>query len=141
MSRIHAVIALTLVVGACSGGGGGGEAGEVAEVRAPTTRRNPNELNQAELAEPSVISLTLFDAIQRLRPNWLRQRGATSIAGGGNTLPAVMINESPSSFDALRSMRPSDVTGISYMSGADATTLYGTGYVNGLIKVKTGGAR
>ena len=141
MSRTHAVLALALVVSACSGGGGGAAAGDVAAVQAPTTRRNPNELNSIELTEPSVSSLTLFDAIQRLRPNWLRQRGATSITGGGNTLPAVMINESPSSFDVLRSMRPSDVTGVTFMSGADATTLYGTGFVNGLIKVRTGGAR
>jgi hypothetical protein len=43
--------------------------------------------------------------------------------------------------EVLRSMRPSDVTVVEFMSGADATTLYGTGYVNGLIRVRTGGVR
>ena len=137
MIRITAVLALTLLLPACSGGGGG-QAGDVAQVRAPSTRRNPNEIAPTELADPAIMSLTVFDAIQRLRPNWLRQRGATSVSGGNNLMPAVMVNESPSTLDALGSMRTTDVTLVQFMSGSDATTLYGTGYVNGLIKVRTG---
>ena len=68
----------------------------------------------------------------------ISQRGATSVSGGNNLMPAVMVNESPSSLDVLGSMRTTDVTLVQFMSGADATTLYGTGYVNGLIKVRTG---
>jgi len=133
MTRSAAVLlalVLALDLGACASSGGGGTG-------AP--RRNPNQLTAAELAEPSVISLTLLDAIQRLRPTWLRQRGATSISAGGDTMPRVMINESPSSIETLRTLRPSDVSTAEYMSGADATTLYGTGYVNGLIRVRTAG--
>ena len=137
MTRITAVLALALLA-ACSGAGGGGQAGDVAQVRAPSTRRNPNEIAPTELSDPAIMSLNLFDAIQRLRPNWLRQRGATSVSGGNNLMPAVMVNESPSSLDVLGSMRTTDVTLVQFMSGADATTLYGTGYVNGLIKVRTG---
>ena len=130
MSRTAAVLALIVVLTACASGGAGGGA--------TTARRNPNRLSTEELNDPSISSLTLLDAIQRLRPNWLRQRGAVSIAAAGDQLPQVMVNESRSSMDVLRSMRPTDVTDIEYMSGADATTLYGTGYVNGLIKVRTG---
>ena len=134
MTRSAAVLlalVLALDLGACASSGGGGG------TSAP--RRNPNQLTAAELNEPSVISLTLLDAIQRLRPTWLRQRGATSISAGGDVLPRVMINESPSSIETLRTLRPSDVSSAEYMSGADATTLYGTGYVNGLIRVRTAG--
>ena len=123
------LLALTMTLGGCSSGG--------TRAAGTTTRRNPNVITQAELAEPSVNTLTLYDAIQRLRPNWLRARGAASI-NNVNTLPGVMINESFSSVDMLRGMRATDVTQMEFMSGADATTLYGTGYVNGLIKVKTG---
>jgi hypothetical protein len=35
-------------------------------------------------------------------------------------------------------MRATDVTGLEFLSGADATTLYGTGYVNGMIRVRMG---
>ena len=130
MKRTAAVLVLMLVLTACAASAGAG--GTTA------SRRNPNRLTGEDLADPSISSLTLFDAIQRLRPSWLRQRGATSITGGGDTLPQVMINESRSSIDVLRSLRPTDVSQAEYLSGADATTLYGTGYVNGLIKVVTG---
>jgi hypothetical protein len=134
-----AVFVLSLVlaihVSACAGSAGGEASADAGAAR---VRRNPNVLTAEELSEPSIISLTLMDAIQRLRPNWVRARGATSISAGGDVLPRVMINESPSQLDVLRSLRPSDVTSAEFMSGADATTLYGTGYVNGLIKVKTG---
>jgi hypothetical protein len=133
MTRSAAVVStllLALHVGACASGSAGGE---------PRTRRNPNVISAEELTAPSITSLTLMDAIQRLRPTWLRQRGATSISAGGDVLPRLMINESPSALDALTSLRPSDVSSVEFMSGADATTLYGTGYVNGLIRVRTGG--
>ena len=133
MTRTAAVLlALTMALdlAACAGGGAAGAAG--------TTRRNPNQITTEELEEPSVVSLTVYDAIQRLRPNWLRARGASSVAFGGDQLPRVMVNDSPQTIDALRGMRATDVTGLEYLSGADATTLYGTGYVNGLIKVRLG---
>jgi hypothetical protein len=134
MRRIAALaLALTIAAqaSACAGGAAPGEA------RAP--RRNPNQLNADELSQPAVVTLTALDAVQRLRPTWLRQRGATSVANSGSQLPAIMVNDSFQSMDALRSLRASDVQSMEFLSGADATTLYGTGYVNGLIKVKTGG--
>jgi hypothetical protein len=134
MNRTAAVLALGLVLAACAGASAAAEG-------APQPRRNPNQLTPEELAQPAVSSLTLYDAIQRLRPSWLNQRGATSVMGSGDRFPQVMINESSSAMEVLRSMRPSDVTVVEFMSGADATTLYGTGYVNGLIRVRTGGVR
>ena len=129
------LLALTLALAACSSSG-------TAEAGTAAPRRNANVITMTELQAPDILSLSLFDVITRLRPTWLRQRGATSISGGGGTgLPEVMLNDSPSSLDQLRGMRASDATELQYMSAADATTLYGTGYVNGLIKIKTGGLR
>jgi hypothetical protein len=47
------------------------------------------------------------------------------------------IDQTPFPLDNLRSMRTTDVESIRFMSGTDATTLHGTGYVNGLIDVRT----
>jgi hypothetical protein len=136
MNRTATVLlALMITLGGCASGGGGDTVQADGTTR---VRRNPNVISQQELADASINTLTLYDAITRLRPNWLRQRGATSITGLSNMMPGVMINESFSQIDALHSLRSTDASSVEYMSGADATTLYGTGYVNGLIKVKTG---
>ncbi len=52
-----------------------------------------------------------------------------------------MVNESPQPFAVLQGLRPHDVQLLEFLSGPDATTLYGTGYVNGLIRVKAGGTQ
>jgi hypothetical protein len=92
-------------------------------------------ITRAEL-EP-LESFTAYDAIARLRPNWLQTRGPTSLADGP-TLPRVHINQSPSgSMDELRSMSTIEVESMEFLSPADATTLYGTGYPGGVILVRT----
>lgn len=129
MIRTPAVLlALTMTLGGCSSGPSAGGP--------PTVRRSPNAIAQAELADPSVNMLTIYDAIQQLRPSWFRSPRAVSVSSGSNG-PAVMINDSFSSVDQLRGMRATEVSRVEYMSAADATTLYGTGYANGLIKVTT----
>ena len=58
--------------------------------RSGAARRDPNEITVAELAEASITSLSCLDAINRLRPGWLRQRGASSTNAAGDVLPKVM---------------------------------------------------
>ena len=130
--RRTAAFAVAFALAACAGGSASTES---------NPRRNANRITSEELEQPVVTSLTLMDAIQRLRPNWLRSRGANSLSGLGNPLPALMVNESPQPLAVLQGLRPNDVQLLEFISGPDATTLYGTGYVNGLIKVKTGGVR
>lgn len=129
MIRTAAVLlALTIPLGGCSSGPAAGGT--------PPVRRSPNVIVQTELAEASVNTLTIYDAIQQLRPSWFRAPRAVSVnAGSGG--PAVMINDSFSSVDQLRGMRATEVSRAEFISAADATTLYGTGYANGLIKVTT----
>jgi hypothetical protein len=128
------LLALTITLAACASSAGGA---------APATARrgSSNLITAAELDQPALRSLSLYDAIQRLRPSWLRQRGATSVMNNNSLFPEVMVNDARSSIDALAGLRPSDVTSVEFMSAADATTQYGTGYVNGLIKVHTGSLR
>src|SRR5688572_4131756 len=85
----------------------------------------------------TVETLSTYDAIQRLRPTWLQARGSFSISGGTG-LPRVHINDSrTASLDDLRTLPVTNVELVAYMSAADATTLFGTGYPGGLIEVRT----
>ncbi len=115
------VLAFGLAVGlagCASGGGSGGSRGG-----------GPNRLTASDL-EP-VQQLDAYQAIQRLRPRWLRTRG-------GN-YAAVFVDgtERPGGLDVLRSIRVAEVEEMRYMSSTDATTRYGTGYDGGVILITT----
>ncbi len=115
MQRHHAVAILlgfVLFAGACYPG------------RASTgSGRSPDFIGNWELQE--LFDYTAFDAIRRLRPAWL-SRGS----------PTVHLNGVPlSSFDQLEEVSATDVREMRFLNGPDASTRYGTGYVNGAILI------
>lgn len=121
------VLAWAVAVSAAACGGGATAAGPA---------RNSSLISIDELQSDAMQSLSVHDAVQRLRPNWLRARGATSVNSGVSQFPSVLMNGSiDHSLDRLRSMRVTDVGEIRYIDSRDATTRYGTGLVNGLIEV------
>ena len=91
-------------------------------------------LTQADLQETS--EETLYEAIQRLRPRWLRARGANL---EGRTLPQVFVDGSPrGDASVLRQIRVLDVTDVRFLSASDAATRYGTrAGTDGVILVRT----
>src|SRR5687768_3592567 len=94
-------LVLSLTASACGGGAAGG---------ATAARRNSSVITTAELEETGIAALNVYDAIQRLRPNWLTARGATSVNSGVSQFPAVLMNGSvDQSLDRLRSMRVTEV--------------------------------
>lgn len=98
--------------------------------------RDPNLISQEEIQEQP--SGTAYDAVQRLRPNWLRRRSTTFGSGGGGAvdLPRVFVDERDfGPLESLRDFNLDSVLEISYMSASDATTRYGTGYAGGVIHV------
>ncbi|MEZ4414426.1 MAG: hypothetical protein R3E10_01605 [Gemmatimonadota bacterium] len=116
-----------LLLGCASGGGGG-------------SSRSPNVIRSGDLSE--IPNGSAYDAIQRLRPRWLRTRGMSSVQSGSPDYAQVFIDNAPSgSLEALRRVVVQDVDSIVYMSASDATTRYGTGYTGGLIQVFTKGGR
>ena len=112
---------------------------------APGGARQTTGAITAEQLDNLGPGISAYEAIERLRPVWLRDRGINSPSAAyvDDTLPRVHIDTTPYDLSALRSFRTSDVQQITFMTGPDATTMYGTGYVNGLILVttRTGGRR
>ena len=117
-------ILLTLALSSCaSSGGPGGQ------------RRNPNVMTTEELRQTDAEGLSAFQVIQRMRPQWLRSRGVGSF-GGGSSLPKVLVEEAPfGEVDDLRRMDASEIDELRFLSAADATTRFGTGYPAGAILV------
>ncbi len=75
--------------------------------------------------------LSAYDAVQRLRPTWLRARGSEGP-------PVIILDGSPMGGpDVLRTIQAESVARMVYVNGRDATTRYGTGYGGGAIEVTT----
>ncbi|MEQ9399593.1 MAG: hypothetical protein RJQ04_10565 [Longimicrobiales bacterium] len=111
--------ALTLGLAGCASGGGGGGGGG----------GSANLITAEQLAD--MQQLDAYQAIQRLRSNWLRSRG-------GNP-PQVMTDgmRQQGGLDTLRQYRVADIQEIRYMSAGDATNRYGTGFDGGAILITT----
>jgi outer membrane receptor protein involved in Fe transport len=119
------VLFLAVVVLGCASSG---------TTRAP---RNPNLITLEELEE--LPAGTAYDAVQRLRPNWLRSRSATvGRSGRGEVnLPAVFADGvyfGP--IDSLGRFGIEAIEVIEFLSARDATTQYGTGYPGGVIHLQ-----
>ncbi len=87
---------------------------------------------------------TLWDAIQQLRPEYLRTRGVSSIRNPGADIPRVFVdNLEMGDVQFLKSMHTGDVAEVQRLSAEQATTRWGTGYVGGalLIFTHSGAAR
>jgi hypothetical protein len=88
-----------------------------------------DRITEAELLP--LDQLSAYEAVQRLRPRWLQVRTRLE--------PMVHIDGAvrTDGLADLRSLRCTEVQEMRYMSPADATTRFGTGYGNGLILVTT----
>jgi len=75
-----------------------------------------------------------MDAIRRLRPDWLRVRGATSTASGASIVVYVD-GIRVGGTEALGSMSIEGVVELRRLSPTDATTRWGTGHSAGAIEV------
>lgn len=119
-------LALSLVLGACAGGGGG---------PASTPRTSSSALSTEELQADAAMDL--FTLIQRRRPQWLTNRAPTT-AQGRQLISVIMDGvKQQGSIEILRSMRAGDVEEVQYMNARDATTRYGTDMMAGAIVVVT----
>lgn len=130
LSRVARRIVLSaawLVAGACASAGAGGGAGG--------GERSSNVLTAEELAAQPTNNL--YDAVRRLRPRWLVERGPTTLGSGGNPVVVYVDNQRMGGAEELRDLAVEMVASVRYRDPADATTRYGTGHAGGAIEVTT----
>lgn len=81
----------------------------------------------------------LYQALQTLRPQWLRSRGTSSLSGPTEVM--LFLNEAPyGTVNDLSSIPIDAVTDIRFLSASEAGSRYGTAAGNGgLLLVRTRG--
>ena len=120
-------LAVLVAFGACaSGGGGGGDS---------SRSGGANRIIEEEIVE--MESQSVFQIIERLRPQWLQVRGMMSTTGPALIQVIVDGVRQPGSLENLNNFRGSEVRELRYLNARDATTRYGTDMAGGAIEVLT----
>lgn len=79
---------------------------------------------------------TAFDAVQQLRPAWLRGRAGTLRTRSGRAAAVVFLDGRPfGDLVALYDFGSHTIAELRFISPADATIRFGTGYTGGIINV------
>ncbi len=117
---LHALATAAVLSSAC--------APTVSMVREPT-RYATRVISQHEMVTAAVANA--WEAVQRLRPSWLRQR-VTSGYGQGLR---VYVHNSPRAMDDLRFISVQHIKLIRLVNARDATTRWGTNHKHGAIEI------
>jgi outer membrane cobalamin receptor len=117
---------LTLVLAACTH-----------PVSKETGPSQPGDvLTEAEIAQSQAV--TAYDAVQKLRANFLSNRGKTTILGDTSPLPVVYLDGIEyGPMASLRNIPASQVSSIRMYRAWEATTKFGMGKTAGVIEVIT----
>jgi hypothetical protein len=106
-----------------------------------TGNRNRSVLTTEELRSGN--DQTLFDVVQRLRPDWLRLRGSTSIAAGrtgaldADVIQVYLDQIRVGGPEALKQLSVSRAMSLKFYTPGEAQQRFGNGNVNGAIQVVT----
>ncbi|HSL70752.1 MAG TPA: hypothetical protein VK864_10960 [Longimicrobiales bacterium] len=122
-------LAAVLILAAC------GTSGTATKAMESGTPRPSRDLITREQIE-SNSATDVFDLVQRLRPDALRERGASSMTQGRATPIVYIDGVRRGSTEVLRGLRTSDVEEIRFVSATDATTRWGTDHAAGAIDIK-----
>ncbi len=101
-----------------------------------TPLRDPSVITAEEIM--ASLASDAYEAIVKLRGNFLESRGPTSLSGRDSPLPTIFVDGMEyGPVSSLRLIPASNVAEIRLLRSYEATTLYGTGYMSGVIEVTT----
>jgi hypothetical protein len=109
-----------------------------ATLQQPQMPRGHRELlTPTEYLDSDCISA--FDAVKRLRPQWLWARGPAGLSAPGPDYPQVVVDDirvgDPSE---LRWIPLSGIQEMRFLDAGEATVRYGLGFTSGAIVIRTG---
>jgi hypothetical protein len=142
MTRFIALSLALCAATACSSSGSSASQTASAPVTRDTTaagastRGSRNVLTEADLMKSTARDA--LQAIQILRPDWLRSRGsAASISGGVAEVVVYLNGQRFGGPEALSQFQPTALKEARYMSASEATNRFGTGHNSGAILIRT----
>ena len=119
-----AIAATWLVAAGCASATTQGQSG----------RGNGMQLTRSELAAANTDNL--YDAIAKLRPEWLASRGPTSVTNASPTLVDVYMDGTfLGKTDYLHGVRLLDVTSVRYWDAGQASARFGMGHPRGVLEI------
>ena len=122
----HLVVVALLALSAC--------ASQSSSKRPPSKDANLITLDELEKVNAS----NLFDAVNRLRPQFLRSRGVVSLQDPTPPTAVVYLDgQRVGGIDFLERMSPMGVISVRYMTPVDASSRYGLNHEGGAILVST----
>jgi hypothetical protein len=120
--RVVMLVALTMALGSCASSG-----------TTPRSSRSVKVITSEELE--TVEELNGYEAVQRLRPNWLRMRGRVSMEMQQGV--QLYIDGVHRGYVAeLVSIRANAIERMEFLSSTQATSRYGTNHVDGAVLVR-----
>ena len=128
--RFLSVAAIVFLTTACA-------SGSTADTTGALTTRESNVITYGEMSQVPGIT-TAWDAVQRLRPRFLRNSGPSTFGGGPDNRAIVRIDEVDSGApEVLRTLAIQSVKEIRYYSAVDATSRFGGMHGRAVIHVIT----
>jgi hypothetical protein len=98
------------------------------------TRGDRNLLIREQLVATN--SINLYDAVEKLRPEWLTSRGPTSVTDPTPTMPSVYMNgQQLGKAEHLREVLVDDVTEVRFWPAGQAAAKFGMGHPRGVIEL------
>ena len=127
---------LVVAQGSCGGAKASGTSTAAAPVQSSAPRRSANTLLPDELPASDRSLMTVYQAIQKFRPRFLKEAGYTNENTQGASGVALYIDDvKMQGLEQLNQMRMSDVEKVQYLTGAEGTMRFGMGHDNGVILI------
>jgi hypothetical protein len=125
MLRFHRFAALVLICAACS---------HDPKPETATASKSDQVITEQEILDSQAI--TAYDAILKLRANFLSNRGKTTILGNSPSVPTVYLDgQLYGDLSTLRNISASNVSSIRLYRAWEASTKFGAKNVAGVIEV------
>lgn len=97
-----------------------------ATTSAPVVKKNPDVISEAELTDPTILNMNAYEAVRRLRPNFLVIRGVRSVTGPPAQVHISIEGGPIQPLAALKDIPAHEVKELRYLSASDAGQRFGT---------------